>query len=214
MYLPSASSRRNHAATRSSPWSRTQVTSANASGPIAVVGGNLIVAGFTTEMASLRGKHHDATDRRGIYREHPDRRRIADDNRDGAARTPPSPWRVEQTSAGGPAPRLRIWARPGQGAVARLAPDGGLTTLPNAPSIPTSFLFDGTDFFETVLCEGCGGGPLLRIPASGAPIVMMANGAYAAVDDTCVYYSTQSGIFSVVKTYGGDQLDAGVDSVE
>ncbi|MGO9834728.1 MAG: hypothetical protein ACLP1X_10960 [Polyangiaceae bacterium] len=103
---------------------------------------------------------------------------------------------------------------PGQGAVARLAPDGGLTTLPNAPSIPTSFLFDGTDFFETVLCEGCGGGPLLRIPASGAPIVMMANGAYAAVDDTCVYYSTQSGIFSVVKTYGGDQLDAGVDSVE
>jgi hypothetical protein len=76
--------------------------------------------------------------------------------------------------------------------------------LPNAPYIPTSFLFDGTSFFETVYAGGFGG-PLLRIPASGAPVVTVVNGAsYVAVDDTCVYYSTMDGIFSLVKTYEPD----------
>lgn len=100
----------------------------------------------------------------------------------------------------------------GPGAIARLAPDGGLTTLPNAPYSPWSFVFDGTDFFETVACDGCFG-TLLRIPASGAPVVMMGEGTYAAVDDECVYYSgggcpSSSDIDAGSESEGGAACDA------
>ncbi len=88
----------------------------------------------------------------------------------------------------------------GPGFVARLAPDDGLTTLPNAPYSPWSFVFDGTDFFETVACDACFG-TLLRVPASGAPVITMGEGTYAAVDDECVYFSNPTGIYSVQKSY-------------
>lgn len=88
----------------------------------------------------------------------------------------------------------------GPGFVARLAPDGGLKTLPNAPYSPWSFVFDGTDFFETVACDACFG-TLLRVPASGAPVITMGEGTYAAVDDECVYFSNPTGIYSVQKSY-------------
>ena len=55
---------------------------------------------------------------------------------------------------------------------------------------------------------GVGGalaGPLLRIPASGAPVVTMApTVAGVTIDDTWVYYSDFTGIFSLVKTYEPD----------
>jgi hypothetical protein len=176
----------------------TQVTSVSASGAIAVVGGNLIVAmgqqigdGGAVESIPMDGGSPAA-----IATGQPNAADPLACGTDVCWWTGPTPFGVAGTS--------------GPGSVARLQADGGITTVPGAPYIPSSFLFDGTDFFETVLLEGLGG-PLLRIPASGDPVVTMANEAsHVAVDDTCVYYSTISGIYSLVKTYAGSEGDGGV----
>ena len=98
----------------------------------------------------------------------------------------------------------------GPGSIARLAPDGGITTLPNAPYSPASFTFDGTDFFETVGCDLCSG-TLLRIPGSGAPVVTMGEGWFATVDDECVYFSVAEGYFP---SADGGILLSGIFSLE
>jgi hypothetical protein len=89
---------------------------------------------------------------------------------------------------------------PGPGTIARLDPSGDVMTLPGAPFFPWSLSFDGVDFFETVGCDICDG-TLLRIPSAGGPVVQMGEASYAAVDDTCAYWSTRDGIFSVIKSY-------------
>jgi hypothetical protein len=190
----------------------TQVTSANAGGQIAVIGGNLIVAGFTT--VTLDAGEITLTLQTGD-------RYIQSIPTDGGS---PTTIATGQPNASFPlacgadicwwsgATPVGVAGTSGPGNVARLAPDGGMTTLPGAPYAPWSFLFDGTDFFETVACDVCFGGPLLRIPASGAPVVTMGAGTYAAVDDTCVYYSTPDGIFSMAKTSGGNEPDGGAEA--
>ena len=89
---------------------------------------------------------------------------------------------------------------PGPGMIARLDPSGNLTTLPGAPFFPWSLSFDGVDFFETVGCDICDG-TLLRIPSAGGSVVQMGAGSFAAVDETCAYWSTSAGIFSATKSY-------------
>jgi hypothetical protein len=88
----------------------------------------------------------------------------------------------------------------GPGFAARLAPDGGLTTLPNAPFPAWSFTFDGTAFFETVGCDLCSGS-LIRIPLSGGAPVPMTAANFVAVDDQCAYYDDLFGIYKVDKSY-------------
>jgi hypothetical protein len=116
----------------------------------------------------------------------------------------------------------------GAGYIAHLS-GNGITTVSAIPA-PWSLVFDGTDFFETVLCDVCPG-TLVRIPASGAPAVTMATGTYVVVDDECAYFSVtlgfnlpsnddagfgSTGIYSVQKSFAGpDQTltpqDAGDD---
>lgn len=177
----------------------TQVTSANADGPIAIVGGKLVVAmgQETGDGGAIDG--------------------IPTDGGSPAVIAPGQPNAAFPLACGADicwwtgATPVGLGVTSGPGDVGRLAADGGITTVPGAPYIPNSFVFDGTDFFETVLLEGRGG-PLLRIPASGAPVVTIASEtSYAAVDDTCVYYSTTSGVFSLAKTYAGVGADGGVD---
>jgi hypothetical protein len=86
----------------------------------------------------------------------------------------------------------------GPGAIARLDSNGNVTTLAQAPYFPWSLVFDGTDFFETVGCDVCDGS-LLRIPAAGGPPAALGSGTYAAVDESCLYWSTSAGIFSKKK---------------
>jgi hypothetical protein len=177
----------------------TQVTSASASGPIAIVGGNLIVATRqqTVDGGAIESIPVDGGSPAAIATGQPNAAYPLACGADICWWTGPTPFGVAGTS--------------GAGNVARLQADGGIMTVPGAPYIPSSFLFDGTNFFETVLLEGLGG-PLLRIPASGDPVVTIANEAsHVAVDDTCVYYSTISGIYSLVKTHAGGETDGGGD---
>ena len=75
---------------------------------------------------------------------------------------------------------------PGPGYIKRLARGGSPTTIAQAPRLPWSLVFDGTDFFETVGCDICDG-TLVRIPASGGASVSMGSGSYVTVDDTCAF---------------------------
>lgn len=100
-------------------------------------------------------------------------------------------WWMGATPAG-------VAGSPGPGAIERLDSIGNVTTLAQAPYFPWSLVFDGTDFFETVGCDICDGS-LLRIPAGGGPSVAVGSGTYAAVDDSCLYWSTSTGIFSTKK---------------
>ena len=66
-------------------------------------------------------------------------------------------WTAPMPSGVGP-----YGASGGPGEVARLAPDGAITTVPiatppDAPYIAYGFLFDGTDFFEGALPGGSAG---------------------------------------------------------
>ncbi len=177
-----------------------QVTSATAAGSIAVVGSDLVVPCCKSDLAqSTVGD-------------------VLSVPLDGGAPTTlatgqPNAWPLACGSDicwwTGETPFGEVGTS-GPGAIARLAPDGGLMTLPNAPYFPWSFLFDGTDFFETVGCDVCDG-TLLRIPASGAPVVAMGAGTFAAVDDECVYFSNPGGIYSVAKSYGDSAMDGGAD---
>jgi hypothetical protein len=92
----------------------------------------------------------------------------------------------------------------------RLSSNGRMTPIPGAAFGASSLLFDGSNFFETALCDACSG-TLWRIPVSGAPAIMAWAG-FAAVDDECAYFSSlqgyldggidpQMGIFSVSKSY-------------
>jgi hypothetical protein len=140
----------------------TQVTSANAGGRIAIVGGNLIVAGFTTQTVSVGGNTLTLQTGEGSIESIPIH---------GGA---PTTLATGQPNASFPlacGPDICWWtgATPngpvgttGPGSIARLAPDGGITTLPNAPYSPASSTFDGTDFFETVGCDLCSGTLLIR----------------------------------------------------
>jgi hypothetical protein len=177
----------------------TQVSSANTSGPIVVRGGSLMVAtGQQTGPGSIESIPIDGGPPATVATDQPNAAFPMTCGADICWWTGVTPFGLAGTS--------------GPGDVARLAADGGVTMLPGAPFMPSSFVFDGTDFFETVLLEGFGG-PLVRIPASGAPVVTMVNGpSDVVVDDTCVYYSTMDGIFSLVKTYDGSELDGGGDS--
>jgi hypothetical protein len=90
---------------------------------------------------------------------------------------------------------------PGPAYIKRLARGGGPMIVVQAPIYPWSLVFDGTDFFETVVgCDECDG-TLVRIPASGGPSVSMGSGSYVTVDETCAYWSTPAGISSAVKSY-------------
>jgi hypothetical protein len=98
----------------------------------------------------------------------------------------------------------------GPGEIARLDTNGGMTTIPGAPSYPWALAFDGSSFFEAVGCDVCPGS-IVRVPISGAPVTM-TSGGFVAVDDQCAYFSTIQayplpeggsgmGIFSVSKSY-------------
>lgn len=102
-------------------------------------------------------------------------------------------WWTGATPAG-------VAGTPGPGMIARLDPSGKLTTIPGAPFFPWSLSFDGDDFFETVGCDICEG-TLLRIPGAGGSPIRMGAGGFAAVDETCAYWSTTDGIFSAIKSY-------------
>jgi hypothetical protein len=123
----------------------TQVTSADASGPIAVVGGNLIVAmGLQTGEGSIESIPIDGGSPTTIATGQPNAGYPVACGADicwWTGATPPD-LGPDGTSGEGP------------GDVARLAADGGITMLPNALYMPTSFLFDGTSFFETVYAGG------------------------------------------------------------
>jgi hypothetical protein len=108
----------------------------------------------------------------------------------------------------GAAPNPMVTGGPGQ--IERLDADGGLTTIPGAPSYPWALAFDGTSFFEAVGCDVCPGS-IVRVPISGTP-ASMTSGGFVAVDDQCIYFSTiqayppppggsGEGIFSVTKSY-------------
>jgi hypothetical protein len=80
------------------------------------------------------------------------------------------------------------------GAIGTLS-NGGITTVTAGPG-PISIAFDGTDFFETDGCfsmiptlPGTCSMPLLRIPASGAPLQQLMPATFVAIDDECIYTS-------------------------
>ena len=77
--------------------------------------------------------------------------------------------------------------------------DGTVEKIADAPFFPWSLTFDGVDFFESVGCDACDGS-LLRIPV-GSASVYMGEGSFAAVDDTCAYWSTSAGVFKALKSY-------------
>ncbi|MGH7297806.1 MAG: hypothetical protein ACRELB_22900, partial [Polyangiaceae bacterium] len=88
----------------------------------------------------------------------------------------------------------------GPGAIVRLDSGGNTTSLSGAPYFPWSLTFDGSDFFETVGCDLCDGS-FLRLPSTGGLSVPMGSATYAAVDDTCAYWSTADRITSAAKGY-------------
>jgi hypothetical protein len=84
---------------------------------------------------------------------------------------------------------------PGEWGVFRSNPDAGAPDM-IADSIgePLTLLFDGRNFYGT---SGAGGA-LWRIPSFSAPVNDGgANGL--AMDDSCLYWSTHEGIFSLAK---------------
>jgi hypothetical protein len=109
-----------------------------------------------------------------------------------------------------------FWTGPTTAFIARLVNGKGVTTV-SAPVGAGSLSFDGTDFFETVVCDG-GCGTLVRIPASGGPAVTVAPADYAVVEGACVYFSTiepiglpsstgiGGGIYAVSKSYADPML--------
>jgi hypothetical protein len=82
-----------------------------------------------------------------------------------------------------------------------LAPGGSPMTIAGDPGLfePHGLAFDGTSFFAT------GGSPignLMKIAATGrsiAEVASMGGLTSVVVDDSCVYWSSFDGIFSLAK---------------
>jgi hypothetical protein len=93
----------------------------------------------------------------------------------------------------------------------RVSPGGTPTVLANGFREPLGLVFDGANFFVTV---GGGGLYLLRIPAAGGtPVMLLLPGGLIsgiAMDETCLYWSSATGIYSLTKSAADTAGDAGL----
>ncbi len=97
------------------------------------------------------------------------------------------------------------------GRLARKDPNRDPVTLAMSLALfePHALVFDGTDFFVSA---GGGGGALYRIPATGGDPILVAIGpglSSIAADDSCIYWSTIQGIFSL-RLDTADAADGGI----
>jgi hypothetical protein len=89
----------------------------------------------------------------------------------------------------------------GTAALQELGPSGPPTILSQDPALYVVYrlVFDGTEFFATILAD-ISEGILARIPAKGGSPVSGAFGSGLAVDDQCLYVADVAvGAFSVAK---------------
>ena len=82
-------------------------------------------------------------------------------------------------------------------------------SLPGPVANPSVLLFDGTSFFAlgTTGPYATANAAIARVPQQGGGPVIVAtlppSSAGLAVDDACVYFSTSTGLFSLLKNSQG-----------
>jgi hypothetical protein len=99
----------------------------------------------------------------------------------------------------------------GTGVIYQIDPSAGpltpLATLTGPVADPSGLAFDGTDFFVSGQSgPSAASSAIVSIPAQGGAQVVVANlpsSTAIAVDDACVYFSTSTGIFSLLKSATG-----------
>jgi hypothetical protein len=93
----------------------------------------------------------------------------------------------------------------GTGAIMQLGPTGASATLSEDPGLYVVYrlVFDGSEFFATMLSDASVG-TLATIPAAGGPPISMGSGSGLAIDDECLYTGDViNGVYSVAKSYRG-----------
>lgn len=90
----------------------------------------------------------------------------------------------------------------GTGSLMRLGSSGGPIVLTTELYGTHRLVFDGSDFFVTKTLGI--GASLVRIPDTGGPPIDMGIGDGLAIDDACLYTGTVTrGVYSVAKSYRG-----------
>jgi hypothetical protein len=96
----------------------------------------------------------------------------------------------------------------GTGSITQLSPAGALATLSEGGRLYVVYrlVFDGSDFFATMLAD-VSSGSLATIAGAGGMPVSLGSGSGLAIDDKCLYAGdVLQGVYSVAKTYRGDPL--------
>lgn len=99
----------------------------------------------------------------------------------------------------------------GTGEIDRIDPTSGpvitVATLSGPVAFPSGLAFDGTSFFVAGQTSSAAtSSAIVTVPVSGGPQVVVAtlpSSSAIAVDDACVYFSTSTGIFSLLKSARG-----------
>jgi hypothetical protein len=86
-------------------------------------------------------------------------------------------------------------------------PVAPLATLTGPVAAPSGLAFDGTNFFVSGQSgPSAGSSAIVSIPGGGGSqvvVAMLPSSSAIAVDDACVYFSTSTGIFSLLKSATG-----------
>ena len=86
-------------------------------------------------------------------------------------------------------------------------PVAALATLTGPVAAPSGLAFDGTNFFVSGQSgPSAGSSAIVSIPGGGGAevvVAMLPSSSAIAVDDACVYFSTSTGIFSLLKSATG-----------